>query len=182
VSAYDLVIVGGGAAGSEAAFTAARRGRHRILLAEAEHFGGTCTNHGCVPTKALVRAARVARSIRTSTRYGVYADEPVVRWPEVIGRAYVVRDHMMRHGVAPFHQAGIEVRYPAQAVLTGERALDVDGEAGEAKAVLLAAGLDPAVPPVPGLAGGRIPGQRGRPVALRAAATAGRARLGPDRL
>lgn len=112
MSAYDLVIVGGGAAGSEAAFSAAGRGAHRILLAEASHFGGTCTNHGCVPTKALVRAARVAHTVRTSARFGVYADEPVVRWQEVIGRADAVRDHMLRFGVAPFDEAGIEVQYP----------------------------------------------------------------------
>ncbi len=155
MSAYDLVIVGGGAAGSEAAFSAAGRGAHRILLAEASHFGGTCTNHGCVPTKALVRAARVAHTVRTSSRYGVYADEPAVRWQEVIGRADAVRDHMLRFGVAPFDQAGIEVRYPARAVLTGEHTLDVDGETIEAKRVILAAGLDPAVPPVPGLQEGR---------------------------
>jgi len=69
----------------------------------------------------------------------------------VIARAYAIRDHMLRFGAAPFHEAGIEVRYPAEAVLTGERTLDVDGQPVEARAVLLAAGLDPAVPPVPGL-------------------------------
>jgi pyruvate/2-oxoglutarate dehydrogenase complex dihydrolipoamide dehydrogenase (E3) component len=151
VTAYDLVIVGGGAAGSEAAFSVADGGRHRILLAEARHFGGTCTNHGCVPTKALVRAAKVAHTVRTGDRYGVYADEPRVEWSEVITRAYAIRDYMLRFGVTPFHQAGVDVRYPAEAVLTGERMLEVDGQPVEAHAVLLAAGLDPAVPPVPGL-------------------------------
>ena len=151
MSSYDLVIVGGGAAGSEAAFAAADGGRHRILLAEASHFGGTCTNHGCVPTKALVHSARIAHTIRTGGRFGVYSDEPRVEWPEVIGRANAVRDHMLRFGAAPFHEAGIEVRYPARAVLTGERELEVGGERVEARAVLLAAGLEPAVPPVPGL-------------------------------
>jgi pyruvate/2-oxoglutarate dehydrogenase complex dihydrolipoamide dehydrogenase (E3) component len=151
VTAYDLVIVGGGAAGSEAAFSVADRGSHRILLAEARHFGGTCTNHGCVPTKALVRSARIAHAVRTGARFGVYADEPRIEWPEVIGRAYAVRDHMLRYGVKPFHDAGVDVRYPARAVLTGERTLEVDGDHVEANAVLLAGGLDPAVPPVPGL-------------------------------
>jgi len=152
VAAYDLVIVGGGAAGSEAAFAAMDGGGRRVLLVEARHFGGTCTNHGCVPTKALVRAAKVAHTIRTASRFGIHADEPQVDWREVIGRAEAIRDHMLRFGAKPFHDAGIEVRYPARAVLTGERTLDVDGQPVEARAVLLAAGLEAAVPPVPGLA------------------------------
>ncbi len=151
MSAYDLVIVGGGAAGSEAAFSVARRGRHRILLAESSHVGGTCTNHGCVPTKALVRAAKVAHAIRTGSRLGVHAGEPRIDWQGVIDRAFAVRDHMLRFGLTPFHEAGIEVRYPARAVLTGDRTLEVGGQPVETRAVLLAAGLDPAIPPVPGL-------------------------------
>lgn len=151
MSAYDLVIIGGGAAGSEAALSVAEPGRHRILLVEAEHFGGTCTNHGCVPTKALVKSAKVARTVRTGARFGVYSDEPRVVWAEVIGRAYAVRDHMLRFGSRPFHDAGVELRFPCRAVLTGERTLDVGGDAVEARAVLVAAGLDPAVPPIPGL-------------------------------
>jgi pyruvate/2-oxoglutarate dehydrogenase complex dihydrolipoamide dehydrogenase (E3) component len=151
VGSYDLVIIGGGAAGSEAAVSVADGGRHRILLVESSHFGGTCTNHGCVPTKALVRAAKTAHAIRTAGRHGIRAAEPAIDWQAVIGRAYEVRDHMLRFGSAPFEEAGVEVRYPARAVLTGERRMTVDGEATEAAAVILAAGLDPAVPPVPGL-------------------------------
>lgn len=151
VSAYDLVIIGGGAAGSEAAFSVAGRGPNRILLVEARHLGGTCTNYGCVPTKALVRSARVAHAVRTASRYGVQAGEFDVSWPDVVGRAFAIRDHMLRFGTGPFHEAGIEVRYPATAVLTGERILDVDGERVDTHALLLAAGLGPAVPPIPGL-------------------------------
>ena len=152
VSVYDLVIVGGGAAGSEAAFSVAGRGPDRILLVEARHFGGTCTNHGCVPTKALVRSARVAHTVRTASRYGVQAGgEPGVSWPDVVSRAFAIRGHMLRFGTRPFHEAGIEVRFPATAVLTGERTLDVDGERVDTGAVLLAAGLGPTVPPIPGL-------------------------------
>jgi pyruvate/2-oxoglutarate dehydrogenase complex dihydrolipoamide dehydrogenase (E3) component len=151
VASYDLVIVGGGAAGSEAAFAVADGGRHRILLAESSHFGGTCTNHGCVPTKALVRAAKTAYTIRTAGRYGIRAEAPTLDWLAIIGRAYQVRDHMLRFGSAPFEEAGIDVRYPARSVLIGEQCVRVDGETIDARAVLLAAGLDPSVPPVPGL-------------------------------
>ncbi|MEA2644843.1 MAG: hypothetical protein QOG08_1869 [Chloroflexota bacterium] len=150
--AYDLVIVGGGAAGSEAAFTVADRGKSKILLAEAYHFGGTCTNHGCVPTKALVRTARLLHLIRDAGRYGINVGAPELEWRRAIGRAYQVRDHMLRAGSNPFKKVGVEVRFPCDARLIGERKLLIGGsDEIEAAAVLIAAGLLPVVPPVPGL-------------------------------
>jgi pyruvate/2-oxoglutarate dehydrogenase complex dihydrolipoamide dehydrogenase (E3) component len=150
--AYDLVIIGGGAAGSEGALSVADGGRTSILLVEAHHFGGTCTNHGCVPTKALVKAARVAQAMRTAKEFGLESVEPRFAWGDVIGRAYRIRDHMLREGVAPFTKAGVDVEYPAQAKLVGERRLEVGGRTIEAGAVLLATGLEPSIPPIPGLA------------------------------
>ena len=150
--AYDLVIVGGGAAGSEAAFTASDGGKSKILLAEAYHFGGTCTNHGCVPTKALVRTARVLHLIKDAGRYGINVGAPEVEWRRAIGRAYQVRDHMLRFGSNPFKKAGVEVRFPCEARLVGERKLLIGGsDEIEARSVVIAAGLEPVVPPVPGL-------------------------------
>ena len=149
---YDLVIIGGGAAGSEAALTVADGGRSKILLAEATHFGGTCTNHGCVPTKALVRTAKLVHLIRDADRYGIKVGSPEVEWRRAIGRAFQVRDHMLRFGSNPFKKAGVEIRFPCEAKLIGERKLLIGGsEEIEARSVLIAAGLEPLVPPVPGL-------------------------------
>lgn len=153
---YDLVIVGGGAAGSEAAFAVADGGKTRILLAEAMHFGGTCTNHGCVPTKALVRSAKILHLTREASRFGIRSGTAEVEWRRAIGRAFQVRDHMLRYGSTPFTESGVEVRFPCRALLTGEHRVRIAGEDGqgdeiEAGAVLIAAGLDAAVPPVPGL-------------------------------
>lgn len=150
------MIIGGGAAGSEAAFSVADGGRTRILLAEAMHFGGTCTNHGCVPTKALVRAAKLLHQSREAARFGVLGGEGEIEWRRAIGRAFQVRDHMLRYGATPFREAGVEVRYPARAVLTGEHRVRIEAGGGdsdevEAGAVLVAAGLEAAVPPIPGL-------------------------------
>ena len=116
---YDLVIIGGGAAGSEAALTVADGGRSKILLAEATHFGGTCTNHGCVPTKALVRTAKLVHLIRDADRYGIKVGSPEVEWRRAIGRAFQVRDHMLRFGSNPFKKAGVEIRFPCEAKLIG---------------------------------------------------------------
>src|ERR1700694_5951466 len=133
--------MGGGAAGSEAAMSVADGGRTSILLVEAHHFGGTCTNHGCVPTKALVKAARVAQAMRGANEFGIESVEPRFAWGDVIDRAYRVRDHMLREGVAPFLKAGVDVEYPAQARLVGERRLEVGGRPAEARAVVPAPGL-----------------------------------------
>jgi pyruvate/2-oxoglutarate dehydrogenase complex dihydrolipoamide dehydrogenase (E3) component len=104
-----------------------------------------------VPTKALVKAAKVAQTMRTAARYGFDAVEPRFQWQKVIGRAYRVREYMLRYGSGPFIESGIEVRYPAEARLTGERRVAVDGTEVESRAVLIAAGLEPLIPPVPGL-------------------------------
>ena len=150
------MIVGGGAAGSEAAFSVSDGGKTRILLAESMHFGGTCTNHGCVPTKALVRAAKLLHETRVAAAFGVQGGEGEIVWRRAIGRAFQVRDHMLRFGATPFRESGVEVRFPARAVVTGEHRVRIEGPDGageevEAGTVLIAAGLEAAVPPVPGL-------------------------------
>jgi pyruvate/2-oxoglutarate dehydrogenase complex dihydrolipoamide dehydrogenase (E3) component len=119
------------------------------------HFGGTCTNHGCVPTKALVRAAKLVHEARDASRFGVMGSSGEIEWRRAIGRAFQVRDHMLRYGAAPFRESGVEVRFPARAELTGEQRVRLTGEGGseevEAGAVLITAGLEAAVPPIPGL-------------------------------
>ncbi|MGH7904944.1 MAG: dihydrolipoyl dehydrogenase family protein, partial [Candidatus Dormibacteraceae bacterium] len=159
---YDVVIVGAGAAGSEAAFAIAGLpgwsgaigpGKsRRVLLVESSHLGGTCTNEGCVPTKALVRAARVLHLARSSADLGLRIGSVSFDWGAVTSRMREVRDHQLRFGTAPFEEAGIEVRFPARATFAGPRSISVDGDLVEARSVVIAVGLRPAVPPIPGLA------------------------------
>jgi pyruvate/2-oxoglutarate dehydrogenase complex dihydrolipoamide dehydrogenase (E3) component len=105
-----------------------------------------------VPTKALVKTARILHLIRDAGRFGIKVGPPELEWRRAIGRAFEVRDYMLRFGTDPFEEKGIEVRFPSRAVLTGERRLLIGGsEEIEATSVLIAAGLEPAVPPVPGL-------------------------------
>ena len=105
-----------------------------------------------MPTKALVRTAKLLHLIRGAGRYGIKVGAPELEWGRAIGRAFQVRDHMLRFGSNPFKKAGVEVRFPCQAMLIGERKLLIGGsEEVEAGSVLIAAGLEPVVPPVPGL-------------------------------
>src|SRR5438067_13523840 len=67
---FDLVVIGGGSAGMKAARTAAKMGR-KVALAEERELGGECFWAGCVPTKALVRAADVWHLVRESRPFGI---------------------------------------------------------------------------------------------------------------
>lgn len=105
-----------------------------------------------MPTKALVRTAKLLHLIRGAGRFGIKVGVPEVEWRRAVGRAFQVRDHMLRFGSDPFTKAGVEVRFPCDAVLVGERKLVIGGsDEISARSVLIAAGLEPAVPPVPGL-------------------------------
>jgi pyruvate/2-oxoglutarate dehydrogenase complex dihydrolipoamide dehydrogenase (E3) component len=76
-TSYDLVIIGGGSAGLSAASLAVQFGA-RVALVEKHRIGGDCTWTGCVPSKTLLKAARVAHEMRTASRYGLPAVEPAV--------------------------------------------------------------------------------------------------------
>src|SRR6266581_4578786 len=83
---YDLVIIGAGAGGLIAAGFAVQLGA-RVALVEKNRIGGDCTWTGCVPSKALLKAAKIAHEVRTAAHYGVIASAPAVDMARV--REYV---------------------------------------------------------------------------------------------
>ncbi|HYC22313.1 MAG TPA: FAD-dependent oxidoreductase, partial [Candidatus Bathyarchaeia archaeon] len=82
---YNLVVVGGGTAGLVTAAGAAGLGA-RVALVEREHLGGDCLNVGCVPSKALVRAARAAHAVQAGKDLGAHAGTLTVDFGEVMAR------------------------------------------------------------------------------------------------
>ena len=84
---YDLVVIGAGAGGLVSAKQAARRGARSCMISE-QLAGGDCLNIGCVPSKALLRAARAIREVRRSTEFGVVLSEPpTVDFPAIMRRS-----------------------------------------------------------------------------------------------
>jgi pyruvate/2-oxoglutarate dehydrogenase complex dihydrolipoamide dehydrogenase (E3) component len=83
---FDLVIVGAGSGGLTAAGFAAQLGA-KVALIEKAGIGGDCTWTGCVPSKALLKVAKVAHEVRTASRFGIAASRPIVEMAQV--RAYV---------------------------------------------------------------------------------------------
>ncbi|MGH3189135.1 MAG: FAD-dependent oxidoreductase, partial [Streptosporangiaceae bacterium] len=131
---YDLIVVGGGAAGLAAAQAGAAARARTLLVAEGEP-GGECTFTGCVPSKALIEAA---------ARGAAFAEAIAA-----VGKAVAViaatetADVLGRHGVEVLR---------GHAAFTSPREITVDGRMLRARGFVLATGSKPAIPPVPGLA------------------------------
>ena len=86
MKARDLVIIGGGGGGPVVASVVAQPGLKVTLLEKATKLGGDCLHYGCVPSKTLIHAARVASLMRRSAEFGLPACEPEVDlvWPETV--------------------------------------------------------------------------------------------------
>ena len=147
---YDLVIIGAGSGGLTAAGFAAQLGA-RVAVVEKDKIGGDCTWTGCVPSKALLKAARVAHEIRTASRFGIAANSPVVEMAKV--REYVrqaIQQVYRFESPEELAKQGIEV------VQGAARFVDATTiQAGEqlirAKTFLLTTGARPRIPPIDGL-------------------------------
>src|SRR5436309_12194632 len=90
---FDMTVIGGGAAGLVAAQVSAFIGA-RTALIESNRLGGDCTWTGCIPSKALLKAAAVAQSMRTAGRFGIGAREPEVDFMSVMRRVQSIRQNI----------------------------------------------------------------------------------------
>ena len=93
--AFDLVVIGGGPGGYVAAIRAAQLGM-RTALVEREHLGGICLNWGCIPTKALLRAAELFHQLQHLDEFGLQAKEVSYDFPKVIKRSRKVAGQLNR--------------------------------------------------------------------------------------
>ncbi|WP_136247746.1 FAD-dependent oxidoreductase [Halomonas borealis] len=158
---HDLVVIGGGSAGLVASYIAAAV-KAKVALVERDRLGGDCLNTGCVPSKALIRAARAATEVRRAPRYGVEAGEPAVDFAAVMAHVRgAIREVEPHDSRERYEGLGVEV-------VAGEARLDdpwrirvresADGTAEAAservitaRQVIIASGASPWVPPLPGI-------------------------------
>jgi dihydrolipoamide dehydrogenase len=148
---YDVIIIGGGPGGYLAAERLGHRAK-RVLLVEKQHLGGTCLNVGCIPTKTLLNSAKLYLHAAEGAAFGVHAPglsfnlAEMMAWKEKVVETLRagVASQMKRCKVELVNGTGLlEVR-------GSSRGVRVDGVFHEARAVLVAAGSVPAMPPIPG--------------------------------
>ena len=147
----DLCVIGAGSGGLSVAAGAVQMGA-RVVLVEKGRMGGDCLNTGCVPSKALIKAARIAESVRKAGRFGVNGHEPAIDVDalrrHVEGAIASIAPH---DSVERFEGLGVTV-LEAEARFVDRERIEAGGKLVRAKRFVIATGSRPAVPKIPGLA------------------------------
>ena len=148
---FDIAVIGAGAGGLSVAAAAAQFGQ-RVVLFEWGEMGGDCLNHGCVPSKALLAAAKQAHAMREAARFGIAAVEPQVDYPQVMAHVKRAIAAIAPHDSQErFEALGVTV-IRAAARFTGRREIEAGGTLFTARRIVIATGSRPFIPPIPGLA------------------------------
>lgn len=147
---YDLVVIGGGSAGLTIGEFGPKLGA-RVAIVEQAKLGGDCTWFGCVPSKALIAAARAAKAARETERFGLpaFTADGAIDLGRVMDRVHDHQQSIYEASDAPETLACDVIEGRAKFVSPGE--LEVDGRPVAARFYCVATGASPAVPAIEGL-------------------------------
>lgn len=146
----NLVVIGAGAAGLVTAYIAAAA-KAKVTLIEGHKMGGDCLNFGCVPSKALIRTAKVAHLARHAKRFGLRTAPVDVDFPEVMDRVKgIIRTIEPNDSAERYTALGVEVIH-GQAKITSPWTVEVNGRTLSTRSIVIAAGARPVVPSIPGI-------------------------------
>jgi pyruvate/2-oxoglutarate dehydrogenase complex dihydrolipoamide dehydrogenase (E3) component len=152
----DVFVIGGGGTGSEIAFRLGERGNRTVVLAERDKLGGECNHYGCVPTKVMLRSAKLAHDARTAAPFGVTIPQVEVDLRAIQERARDVVRSQSGEGAAPFERIGVRVLMQEARVVGPRRVELADGSQFEAGAIVLTTGTEATMPPIAGLDDGPV--------------------------
>jgi dihydrolipoamide dehydrogenase len=147
---FDIAVIGGGAAGLVAASGSVQLGA-RTALIEKDRLGGDCLWYGCVPSKALIKSAKVVHLLKRVKDYGV--DDVDIRFDfkNVIGKVQSLRSRIGEHDdPARFEKMGVKLFTGAPKFVSNEE-IEINGERLKSKKIVIATGSSPFVPPIEGL-------------------------------
>jgi pyruvate/2-oxoglutarate dehydrogenase complex dihydrolipoamide dehydrogenase (E3) component/uncharacterized membrane protein YdjX (TVP38/TMEM64 family) len=146
----NLIVIGGGSAGLVTAYIAAAV-KAEVTLIEKDKMGGDCLNTGCVPSKALIRSAKLLDHLKRAPEFGVRSVRVEMDFAEVMERIQrVIRKIEPHDSVERYTSLGVEV-IEGEARLLDPWTVAVNGRKLTARDIVIAAGAAPFVPPIPGL-------------------------------
>lgn len=149
MKSYDFIIIGGGAAGLTAAFTAKGFGK-KVLLIEKDKIGGECTWNGCVPSKAFIKSANIAYAINHSHKYGL-RNNIQLQTTDVLKHVRSIQSKVYTHETPEvLEEKGIEVII-GTAEFISKDIIKVNDQKIKGKRIILATGSSPKIPKIDGL-------------------------------
>lgn len=152
----NLIVIGAGAAGLVTSYIAAAL-KARVTLIESHSMGGDCLNYGCVPSKALIKSAKVAHLLKEAADFGVSSVPVAVDFAAVMARVNrVIQDVAPHDSIERYQSLGVDVLQGRARLLDPWR-VEITFDDGKkqvlsARSIVLATGASPIVPAIPGLA------------------------------
>ncbi len=149
---FDMGILGGGAAGLTVAAGAAQLGAKVLLIDTENRLGGDCLHFGCIPSKTLIKTAKVRHQATKMHRYGLPdLESKPVDFAAVAARIQSVIETIQKHdSVERFCGLGVKVEF-GNARFTDEHAIRLNGKSHSAKTWVIATGSSPSIPPIEGI-------------------------------
>ena len=155
---YDSIVIGGGAAGLTASGISANIGAKTMMI-ERHRLGGDCTWTGCVPSKVLLKAGKVAHQIKNASQFGLTNGAPNINFKNLIKHVHTLRQKIYDEADDPkiYEEQGIEVVF-GKASFLDAHTVEITMHGGEKRVVssryiFIASGARASVPPIPGLDG-----------------------------
>ncbi|QJQ32928.1 FAD-dependent oxidoreductase [Sphingomonas lacunae] len=151
----NLIVIGAGAAGLVSSYIAATV-KAKVTLVEASKMGGDCLNYGCVPSKALIKSAKVAHQMRHADRYGLHATVPAFSFKAVMQRVEDIITAIEPHdSVERYTGLGVDV-VKGHARIVDPWTVEITGNDGSSqrlttRSIIIAAGAAPLIPALPGI-------------------------------
>jgi len=146
----DIVVLGAGSGGLVSSYIAAAV-KAEVSLIERHKMGGDCLNTGCVPSKALIRSAKLMDNIKHSAHYGVETASAEIDFAKTMGRVHdVIRKIEPHDSVERYTDLGVDV-IQGEGQITSPWTVEVNGRTLTTRNIIVATGAHPFVPPIPGL-------------------------------
>lgn len=146
----NLIVIGAGSAGLVSAYIAAAV-KAKVTLIEKHRMGGDCLNTGCVPSKAILRSAKLLDHARRSREFGIAEMTPKFAFGDVMKRVHEVIAAIEPHdSVERYSELGVDC-VQGEARLVDPWTVEVNGQRITAPSIIIATGARPFVPPIPGL-------------------------------
>ena len=147
---YNIVVIGAGSGGLVAAYIAATV-KAKVALIEKQKMGGDCLNTGCVPSKALLRSAKMLHYAKRAEDWGFKSTEVNFEFADVMERVQSIIKHIEPHdSVERFTSLGVEV-FEGEAQVIDPFRVRVNGVTLTTRNIILASGAAPLIPPIPGI-------------------------------